>query len=350
MDETPYEKEDILQKLLADFPELLPGDQINPVDPCRWLLVTREMPVPAVAGGPRWWALDHLLLDQGGTPTFVECKRAADSRSRREVVAQMLDYAANGIEHWRVDLIRQLAAENADKRGKSLDDEILEVVKPEGDYDIEAYWRKVDENLRAGRVRLIFVAEETSAELRRLVEFLNEKLQDVEVLAVEVKQFLGGARRVVVPRVIGLTEAAIVTKRRSATWDSFLSNCSSPAGPVFDFLINRVKQEGHIVYWGETGFSARARVPGKNNVYFSFAYGFPPNKLQFYFSADMPVSQEEAEGLRGRLMATGLVQESGQRTLTALISEENASEARSLIDQMLMEVKGLIDEAQLASS
>jgi hypothetical protein len=33
-------------------------------------------------------------------PTFVEVKRASDTRARREVVAQMLDYAANGSVFW----------------------------------------------------------------------------------------------------------------------------------------------------------------------------------------------------------------------------------------------------------
>ena len=35
-----------LQTLLEKNPVLLPGDQISPDDPRRWLLVAREMPVP----------------------------------------------------------------------------------------------------------------------------------------------------------------------------------------------------------------------------------------------------------------------------------------------------------------
>jgi hypothetical protein len=30
VDETAYASEDLLQQLLADYPDLLPGDQINP--------------------------------------------------------------------------------------------------------------------------------------------------------------------------------------------------------------------------------------------------------------------------------------------------------------------------------
>lgn len=50
--ETAYATEDVLQTYLASFPELLPGDQINPDQPRRWLLVKREMDVPEQVDGP----------------------------------------------------------------------------------------------------------------------------------------------------------------------------------------------------------------------------------------------------------------------------------------------------------
>jgi hypothetical protein len=34
-------------------------------------------------------------VDEAGVPTLVEVKRSSDTRARREVVARMLDYAAN---------------------------------------------------------------------------------------------------------------------------------------------------------------------------------------------------------------------------------------------------------------
>ena len=83
-----------LQDVLARNLFLLPGDQINPEAPRRWMLVRQEMPVPDPGGGGSRWSVDLLLTDQDGVPTFVECKRYADTRSRREVVGQMLEYAA----------------------------------------------------------------------------------------------------------------------------------------------------------------------------------------------------------------------------------------------------------------
>ena len=74
--------------------------------PRRWVLIRREMGVPSVDGGSAQWSLDHLFLDQDGIPTIVEVKRASDTRIRREVVGQILDYAANGIRYWPVESLR----------------------------------------------------------------------------------------------------------------------------------------------------------------------------------------------------------------------------------------------------
>ena len=62
-----------LQRLLAENLFLLPGDQIDPESPRRWILVRREMPVPDPGGGGARWSLDLLVADQSGVLTFVEC-------------------------------------------------------------------------------------------------------------------------------------------------------------------------------------------------------------------------------------------------------------------------------------
>ena len=95
-----------MQKLLADHPDLLAGDQINAEQPRRWLLVTREMAVPGEQDGAGRWSLDHLFLDQDAIPTLVEVKRSTDTRIRREVIGQMLDYAANAVAYWPVEEIK----------------------------------------------------------------------------------------------------------------------------------------------------------------------------------------------------------------------------------------------------
>jgi hypothetical protein len=51
--ESHYEAESVLQKLLADYPDLLAGEQVNPSDPRRWLLISREVAVAGEEGGGR---------------------------------------------------------------------------------------------------------------------------------------------------------------------------------------------------------------------------------------------------------------------------------------------------------
>jgi hypothetical protein len=80
----PYDSESLLQSWIADHPELLAGDQINPENPRRWLLISREAGVPGSPDSGARWSVDHLFIDQDGIPTFVEVKRSTDTRIRRE--------------------------------------------------------------------------------------------------------------------------------------------------------------------------------------------------------------------------------------------------------------------------
>jgi hypothetical protein len=50
MAETAFAAEVDLQELLARHPGLLPGDQIDPESPRRWLLIAREVSVPDDTG------------------------------------------------------------------------------------------------------------------------------------------------------------------------------------------------------------------------------------------------------------------------------------------------------------
>ena len=51
MTEAPYDSEDVLQELLAKFPDLLAGDQFAGADARRWVLIDRESAVPDEEGG-----------------------------------------------------------------------------------------------------------------------------------------------------------------------------------------------------------------------------------------------------------------------------------------------------------
>ena len=342
MTEMPYDQEVVLQEALAQYPDLIPGDQINPDNPRRWLLVKRELGVPGEIGGGNQWSLDHLFLDQDGVPTFIECKRSQDTRGRREVVAQMLDYAANGTEYWPMEKLRQSATETAQQQGRDLDQAIAELLD-DGELGVEWFWQQVETNLRQGKIRLVFVADAIPKELRRLVEFLNAKMNDVEVMAVEVKQFLGEGQRAMVPRVIGITEATRQAKQTSSSGpiinsETFLQNCVPETAAFYNEVISRVLTAGHRVSWGTKGFSMRMQGNGRMA---SFGYCFPPNIFDLYLGdfkyTDFPT--DVVESLRARLTARGLMVQRGQQTLRAEVRPGNESGLLALLDVMLQTIE-----------
>ena len=228
-----------LQDVLARNLFLLPGDQINPEAPRRWMLIRQEMPVPDPGGGGSRWSVDLLVSDQDGVPTFVECKRYADTRSRREVVGQMLEYAANGHYYWDHADIRRYMEESADRAGHSLS-ELFKALGSEGADSIDELIEKIIENLREGQVRLVFFMEEAPQELKSIVDFLNRQIERTEVLIVEARQFEALGERFVVPSLFGYTEEArrakrtvtVESGRQHRRWDeeSFLAEVSADLG------------------------------------------------------------------------------------------------------------------------
>ena len=202
-----YESEDLFQKLLSDHPAML---RLAGGPQGELLLIRREQPVPDAMNGSDRWSLDHLFLDRQGVPVLVEVKRASDTRARREVVAQMLDYAANGVAYWPIDRIIQAYKETSATAGIEPDLNLADFLEGA---DPEAFWRSVEANLRSGRVRMLFVADRIPKELARIIEFLNEQMRPAEVLAIEVEQYTGlTGIRTLVPRLIGQTERAQTSK------------------------------------------------------------------------------------------------------------------------------------------
>jgi hypothetical protein len=155
--------------------------------------------------------LDHLFIDRDAVPVLVEVKRAADTRLRREVVAQMLDYAANGVLYWPLSQIIEAFENEAISHGTEPAERLSDFLGPEA--DPEAFWKQVEANLRSGRIRLVFVADVIPKELRTVVLFLNEQMRQAEVLAIEIRQFVSSAGlRTLVPQTVGATDRARAAK------------------------------------------------------------------------------------------------------------------------------------------
>jgi len=223
MSEQAYPTEEQLQELIEQSPRLLAGEQIDGSIPRQWLLVNREASGTTEEETTSRWALDRLFLDRHAIPTFVEVRRLNNRRIRQECIGQMLDYVANASTYWSIDTIVTQFEANCRESGRDPEQVFEEFLGT--DANEERFWDRLKTNLHAGKIRLIFVADEIPTPMRRVVEFLNEQVDPAEVLALEVKQYADADEglRLLVPRLIGQTAEAR-QKKTSATrerrrWD-----------------------------------------------------------------------------------------------------------------------------------
>ena len=171
------------------------------------------------------------------------------------------------VDRWPIETLRGLFESRLDRQGGDTDAELAGVLGP--DTDADTYWEQAGANLKAGRIRLVFVADEIPRELRRVVEFLNEQMT-AHVIAIEVKQYVGpDGLRTLVPRAIGQTAAAETRKgsREKRQWDeaSFLAELEAKRGSadaqVARELIEWARVNLPRLTWG-TGGMTGSFLPG----------------------------------------------------------------------------------------
>ena len=160
-------------------------------------------------------------------------------------------------------------------------------------------------------MRLIFVADEIPSELKRIVEFLNEQMDPAEVLAIEIKQFVGGDQKTLVPRVYGKTAK---TQRKSSgaqeetrQWDepSFLIELErlngSDSAAIARNILSWTKDQGLRIWWGkgkQTGsFFPMFDINDQSFSMFSF-WTNGGIEIQFQHMRKWPVFCERAKRLR----------------------------------------------------
>ena len=259
LSETEFTEESIFQALIEKYPEILAGDLIDPINPRKWLLIQREKSISIEHGGGSRFSLDHLFVDQDGIPTFVEVKRSANTESRRLVVAQMLDYAANATKFWSIDeLIKSYEYTNRSNENISLGSIGITLENE------DLYWEQVISNLRMGKIRLLFVNDIIPIELKAIIEYLNEQMRYTDVLGIEIKQYLSKDAediKILVPRIIGNTERANQTKRPTSkraysNCDDFLESVTeTPIKELFKKFFAHADENCFIIEQGTTGFS-----------------------------------------------------------------------------------------------
>lgn len=267
--QSEFDNELIFQELLAKHPEVL---GLTAGTQQKLLLLRREQGVPDANGASNRWSLDHLFVDSLGIPVLVEVKRASDSRARREVVAQMLDYAANGVAYWPIATLVAAFEEGSRLQNEDPDVRLAHFIGENS--SPEDFWKQVDANLRSGRIRMVFVADSIPKELKRIVEFLNEQMTPAEVLAVEIRNYVSvQGERTLIPSLVGATERAqankaVTRQQANPSMEEWIAQFGElygrEASDGLFRIINHLKSSGVDLVVSKSGDSIAARYEAED--------------------------------------------------------------------------------------
>ncbi|PKL66714.1 MAG: hypothetical protein CVV28_09960 [Methanobacteriales archaeon HGW-Methanobacteriales-1] len=255
LEEKEYKQEIVLQELLGKYPDILAGEQMNPENPRRWILVTSELHLVSKDAGNTNFYLDHLFLDQDGIPTLVEDKIISNHQIRREVIGQMFDYAANAVAYLPMNEIRSLVELHNDV-------DLMDFLQP-GTNSIQ-FWQNVKTNLKIGKIRMVFAADKIPNELKRIIEFLNHQMDPAEVFGLEIKQYVNDEEKIktMVPRIIGPgiypdDIEPLLNK------DTFFDLIDENGKLIFSELFKLALENHMVMKWGTKGFSLNVEIGGK---------------------------------------------------------------------------------------
>lgn len=153
-------REEFLQTLVHDRPDIIPMEDI---EPAFRPLISVCTELPTAAG-----SVDNVWITPEGGLILGECKLIRNPQSRREVVAQALDYA-RAVTGWHFDDL-QTAARSA-RKDPTLT--LWSLVKDQSDLEEHQFVDAVERRLRYGRMMLLIISDGIHEGVEALASFLQ---------------------------------------------------------------------------------------------------------------------------------------------------------------------------------
>lgn len=236
-----FKSEAELQALIEQNPHLLIGQSEPAI-----VYTHRELNLPDAG------FLDLFCIDEEGTPIAVEVKLGRNAESRRKVVAQAFDYAAD-LSELTIDELDDICDGSIEECLSGLDIE-------------ENLWKRCGTNLRAGQMKIVIAVDESNESLNRMVRYINEH-SDLDVRLVAISKFSDG--NILVPNIIvsGGGQEKVVKKAKASAAD--------------ESGVYRENFEKVVEHWN-ANFSAR-KTTGGSAYYRQIKVEKWPSKIHYEF-------------------------------------------------------------------
>lgn len=301
-----YGAEGEFQVLVQEtFEKILASDSDRPV------VVAREVPTPE--GG----RIDVAAVDQDGVITLCECKLEKNAGSRREVLGQILEYAASLSGLSFADLRRLMSH----PLGGDLVDAMRE--RAGEDFDPAAWEESVAQSLATGRFRLVVAVDQLTDVLKQTVLYLNERASFSLVVA-ELRRVSHDGVEVLAPSLFGEEAAQRKLPRRSPSPTVRYGDTVVVAARI---ALPEFERFGAYICQPKRSFRAEAK-------YFGFYVDrliHPRFPLIVDRRLDLLMSAETIAELRGGGEADRRVAEVVEAALASPIGERNEGERQQVI-------------------
>jgi hypothetical protein len=223
-------REALLQELVHSSPECLPVEEIEPAFVGLRSICTE---LPLRRDSKDRYA-DNLLISPSGRICLVECKLASNGEADREVLSQLIDYAASLVELDYESLLDRVRTATRTSDGDPIVDAVL---GPEADPDRREDLRAgIEHSLGRGEFLLLIVGDRIRSNTTKLVQLLQEHVDlGFSFGLIEMPVFSLGDQSgyLVQPRVVMKTELVTRTVFVAGDLDRrIVIRKVEPAGPA----------------------------------------------------------------------------------------------------------------------
>jgi hypothetical protein len=293
-----YLTEASLETLLENHPELI---GIEETDPSAGGLVPIGRQV-TLGGG----ILDLLFIDASGKLTAVEAKLERNSEIRRQVVAQILEYAAY-LTTWEVEDVERQASRYLSSTqphsSQSMYDAVAKSLTSEASpsQDVAELREAIATNLRNSNLRLIVAVDRIVDSLRTLVAFINNASRfDLYLLEVQQYRAADGPRIASIDLFGGHVKSLARPNGSRLAWDQpkfieALESADATSKPVIQDLLAFINERADIPNMGQGSvhFGVRRKNGKRFNLFYITVIGevwvsgaISPERLPLEFRRD----------------------------------------------------------------
>jgi hypothetical protein len=290
--------ENWIQEILFQNPDILPTSEIEPVFGNQ-ISIGREIATNA-------GYIDNLFINSEGYITLVETKLWRNPEARREVVAQIIDYAKE-LNKWNFQKLDNSVRVSSQSYNNT-NDGIIEILNKYEQIDEKELIDNIEKNLQNGRFLLLIVGDGIRENVQDMVEYLSQMPQLYFTLAlVELQIFKTQIDnrdvRLIIPKIITRTKEIIraiirieganpeqikvetpnevlqdkslkssSSRRNTITEQDFFDNLGEKVDKAnFDFakkVLNDCQILGFFIDWGQGSFIVKYYNPELSSLKF----------------------------------------------------------------------------------